>query len=146
MRLNQKDILRFLDKILVDEHGCWVWQASTRNGYAAFSVRSKQYKASRVSYLMFKGDPTKDFHVYHTCDNKLCVSPKHLWLGTQSENIQDYVDKNRHVGRTGQFKLFDDAIRSIRILHSRGISQRRLAKIYGVSNATICRNLKHRGA
>jgi hypothetical protein len=59
-----------------------------------FAIEGHPHRAHRVSYTEFKG-PIGDKLVLHECDNRLCINPEHLWLGTQMENVKDMIDKGR---------------------------------------------------
>lgn len=81
---------------------CWIWKGAQRNTYGAFKFGDKVIDTHRVSYLLFKGDIPEGMQVCHSCDVRLCVNPDHLWLGTQSDNMQDCSNKgrlNRNPGR-----------------------------------------------
>ena len=80
--------------------GCWDWTASLRpDGYGQFSLGT-MVKANRASWLLSYGPIPQGLSVLHRCDNRRCVRPDHLFLGTQADNIRDMVAKGRR-GRTG---------------------------------------------
>lgn len=92
---DSKTIQRFYEKILFDN--CWLWQASIRtSGYGAFNIGGKNCYAHRISYEIHVGEISENLHVLHSCDNRKCVNPKHLFLGTHQDNMLDMKNKGRH--------------------------------------------------
>jgi len=95
---------RFWSKVEVagvDE--CWEWQASTCDGYGKFSVGRGQWdRAHRVSWRLNVGHIPDDKCVLHTCDNRKCVNPKHLYLGTKKNNAEDREARDRGNHATGE--------------------------------------------
>ena len=88
---------RFFQKVRKSELGCWEWTATSRgNGYGALKVNRKVIDAHRLSFELHYG---KIGHsrilVRHTCDNRNCVNPNHLVIGTHSENMRDAFIRGR---------------------------------------------------
>lgn len=84
---------RFYSKVKKLKSGCWEWVACKRGktGYGAFKFEGKLIDAHRMSYIIAKGYIPSGFLVCHTCNNRLCVNPKHLILGTYKDNHNDGV-------------------------------------------------------
>ena len=86
---------RFFQKVKKTDT-CWFWVGALNSkGYGSLSVDRKAIGAHRFSYSTFVGLIPKKMFVCHTCDTPSCVNPKHLFTGTNSDNMRDMIAKNR---------------------------------------------------
>lgn len=75
---------------------CWEWIGHRDSkGYGKFHFKNKPESAHRVSFLIHNGIIPKGLYVLHKCDNRACVKPDHLYLGTQTDNMRDMYAKGR---------------------------------------------------
>ena len=82
--------------------GCWLWTGAIGTcGYGQFLMGGKTRTASRAAYLMFVGQIGAGLCVCHRCDERSCVSPAHLFLGSELDNVRDRVRKGRSARNTG---------------------------------------------
>ncbi len=85
----------FLLKVKITE-SCWLWLGSVSgNGYGDLWVGKKHMNAHRYSYTLHKGEIPDGMHILHSCDNRPCVNPDYLSIGTNSDNINDAIKKGR---------------------------------------------------
>ena len=102
---NQSNISRFLDRITIDEKGCWNWSGYlSLKGYGKFYADGKNHKAHRYSYEYFVGIIPEDLQIDHLCLNKSCVNPSHMELVTSRENTYRGMRNNSGIGKRGKDK------------------------------------------
>lgn len=97
-------IERFETKFIPEPNsGCWIWiAAADKRGYGRFRIGSltdgsrRTAIATRVAWVIYKGELPQNLDVCHRCDNPPCVNPEHLFLGTCLDNMRDCVSKGRH--------------------------------------------------
>lgn len=143
---------RFWLRVDIPEDGnpdaCWNWTGQKdRAGYGRVTLDGKFSSAHRMAYrLHYQTEIPEGMAVCHTCDNRACCNPSHLWLGTQLENIQDRVQKGRSATglRVGRAKFSDDTIRQIFVLSAQGLSHRKIGKALGINQAYVGMVLKGR--
>ena len=124
--------------------GCWIWNASTRsNGYGKFRVKGMYWGAHRFSFFMFIGPVPHDLFVCHSCDNKSCVNPDHLWLGSNKDNLDDAVRKGLHGknlkrGETQHASIFTDAdVLIMRRLANKNFTHGQIADLFDVERRCV---------
>ena len=87
---------RFPTKYNIVESGCWEWNGALRaDGYGILKVNGKCLGAHRYAYELYKGKIPIGLNVLHACDNRKCINPEHLFVGTQLENLLDCIKKDR---------------------------------------------------
>ena len=97
-RSRDRAIFRFFSRVTKesDQLGCWEWIGTiTNEGYGVFGVEGGFSSAHRFSWKIHYGDIPDGLLVLHKCDNRKCVNPEHLFLGTHQDNMRDKIAKGR---------------------------------------------------
>lgn len=81
----------------IPECGCWLWIGADKGPYGNFYYEGKLQSAHRVAWKLYNGIMPKNLLVLHHCDTPLCVNPRHLFLGTQKDNLIDANKKKRPI-------------------------------------------------
>lgn len=123
------------DRDTADVEGCWNWTAAitSTTGYGRAWFRTGFEDSHRIAWTLTNGPIPHDREVCHHCDNRRCINPKHLFLGTHSENMRDARNKGRIAGQ----KLQRGDIPVIRAAVAGGESRVAVAARYGVSRKTV---------
>lgn len=117
--------------------GCWLWVGHIESsGYGRTKINGKKVSAHRWSYELNCGEIPGGLCVLHKCDNRRCVRPSHLFLGTHQDNTDDMRKKGRRTQRGethGRAKVTEMQVLEMRrIYKAGGVTQTALAKKYGL--------------
>ncbi len=120
-----------------EDTACWEYTGTRCEGYGFVSYLNFAMPAHRFVWELANGIIPEGFCVCHTCDNPACCNIKHLFLGTNADNVADRVAKKRSAAgeQNGRSKLTKDQVLQIRA--SVGVRRVTLAKNFGVSPRTI---------
>ena len=140
----RKSIQRFFSKVRMpdDNRQCFEWLGyKDKDGYGRHRPGSgKNYVgAHRFAWKLAGGSIPDGMCVLHRCDNRGCVNPLHLFLGTNQDNADDMIAKKRHnTGSRHTRAIFTESdVRQIKSLLAQGISQRAIAGKFGCSRGAI---------
>jgi len=134
---------RYAKKVIKQgDNKCWSWKGWTRKGYGGISYKDKELGAHRASYIIHIGEIPDGMHVLHNCpggDNRICSNPKHLWIGTNDDNVADMVAKGRNIKGESHYlhKLTAQQIVEIKQLLYMGIKHKEIAKKFDINRSTV---------
>ncbi len=135
-RTPKRDAL-FWDKVLKldGDDACWPWIGAKNqagHGWITVTTNGKQryFFAHKVSYEWEKGELNAGQIVRHTCDNPPCVRPRHLIPGTHQDNMDDMVERRRHVGNR---EIDEETAVRIRVRRAAGESAKLLGAEHGLT-------------
>lgn len=140
---HEKVVQRFLAKVVCFDfgpHGCWPWGGGHKyRGYGEVRDGRKIKHAHRRSYELFCDAIPDGLEVCHTCDNRWCVNPDHLFIGSRAENLSDAIAKGRMNGRTAidETGLIQDTIQPIEQRVFAGVPAPVIADRMGLPVCTI---------
>lgn len=133
----------FANFIKRGEDDCWLWEGPKDSwGYGQYRENGKAFSAHRIAYEHYTGIIPKGLLVLHSCDTPACVNPKHLRVGTQKENMQDKVQRNRCYDSSGEAngsaKLTAVEVEQIRDLAKCGLfSRSAIGELYSIHRVTV---------
>lgn len=126
------------------EDECWLWKGPVdkKTGYGRSSwLEPEVGTAHRVTYILAYGDYLKVIDgrktcIRHLCNNRLCVNPKHLALGTYSDNNIDASMAGRGT------KMTLDKLKTAVKLRNEGLTYRAIGKVIGLGEAVVAWSIR----
>lgn len=121
---------------------CWIWGGGVdSNGYGSVWHAGEGLRAHRAAYQVFVGPIPVDLMVCHACDIRNCINPKHLWLGTNQDNMNDMLSKGRGNRRKGaqvsNSKLVESDVLDIRKRYKAKEPLKSIGGRYGVTESCV---------
>jgi len=129
---------------------CWLWtHGVTNKGYGRFKLNGTMQLAHRIAYQLSIGTIPDGLCVLHRCDQRLCINPSHLFLGTPADNSADMISKGRFVDRRGpgnpRARLEWNDVREIRRLHQIGeLTNSEISQMFGVCKSQVSQIVNHK--
>lgn len=137
-KLDERLIRRFFSKVdITNNWECWNWIRHIDTvGYGRFYIDGINDLAHRISFIIHYGEIQQNMQILHNCDNRKCVNPNHLFIGTNLDNVNDRVVKNRSYRPKGELsplsKLTKDQVIEIRERYKKEISISSLTKKFDI--------------
>lgn len=122
------------------QDGCILFDgAPGSSGYGQVSHRKKVISAHRYSYMSHVGPIPRGLHVLHSCDNRACVNPNHLSLGTNADNVADRTQRGRSASgdRHGRSRIPNRYVAYIFEMRNMGLTQREIGYAVGVHRSAV---------
>lgn len=122
---------------------CWEFQGyKNKGGYGTISDAGKTKKAHRVAWELAHGRKIHEgFHILHHCDNRVCCNARHLWIGTNHQNVRDMERKGRSNHPSGSMnsnsKVSEDQIREIRRRVEAGETHVSVARDFPIGRTSV---------
>jgi hypothetical protein len=111
---------------------CWIWTGKPKpNGYGQIHMGPGRgsMQAHCVSYLLHRGVIPEGCQVLHSCDNRACVNPDHLSLGTHHDNMADMVAKDRQAKKL--------TAEQVSVIRRSELTEREIAPMFCISRSHV---------
>ena len=124
-----------LARTIITPNGCMEFKGYiSSNGYVHANVFGKFDHVHRHIYRLVKGEIPEKADVCHTCDNRKCINPDHLFVGTRLDNMRDMIDKGRQVHPA---TMTAESTERLLEMAKNGISYKDMEKEFGIKKERI---------
>jgi hypothetical protein len=135
MRKNDVSDMERILRFVTGGRRCWTWTGSVDgNGYGKFVMGGRKETAHRAMWILLRGEIPEGMCVCHHCDNRVCVNPAHMFVGTHSDNMADMAAKGRGVGRRRITNFTNADAERLRVEFAGGVATSDLARKYAISH------------
>lgn len=135
------EVARFWSRVKKSSpNECWEWRGAINNGYGSFHAGGRTVGAHRYSLEIANGSKLPEgMETCHTCDNRKCVNPNHLYWGTRQQNVDDAWDRSRmpHGESHREARLSERDVVALRYEYAAGAEVQDLCLTYGLAESTI---------
>lgn len=133
---------RLWSNVIKTNDGCWEWQGAvgSKNGYGVITIgKGKTTSVHRLAHELVNGEIPDGLSVLHRCNNRICINPEHLYVGTHNDNMRDMADSNNLKGENNPKAILTESqvVEIKSAIKSRMITYQNLADKYGVTRQAI---------
>lgn len=149
----EQKIITFWSKVTITSNDdlCWEWKGGITDGYGQFASVNGDRRTHRIAWAYPNYIIPKGMCICHSCDNRLCCNPKHLFIGTYQDNMDDMVKKGRTPKGKGinrqakRRKISKELELEIIERYKKGdISQKKLAEEYKIAENHVVRLVRYK--
>jgi len=141
----QRRLINLYSSCEILANGCWNWtKCKDKDGYGitSYGIPRKAWRAHRLIYFLLKGEIPEGMLCCHSCDNSSCININHIFIGSPKENSKDRENKGRGGKKNHPTRLTEQDVLLMRKMHSEGIRNCELVKIFNLPQPTISKILK----
>jgi hypothetical protein len=140
-------VTKILSRCTTGTNGCLEWTGATGCGYGRIKVNGRLHLPHRLMFELLNPSINIDgLDICHSCDNRSCCNPRHLFAGTRKENMQDCKSKNRLASQRGVFstppKVQDSMVVVIKKMIADGMTSKEIMNAIGVGKTAYSKFLR----
>jgi hypothetical protein len=117
---------------------CWIWLGPfDKDGYGQiyYPQRKVATRTNIVAWELTNGFVPKGLCILHTCDNRPCIRPTHLFSGTNAQNTADMLARGRE---RRWYKFSDYDVEVMLAMREEGYLMREIATEFETSISYVC--------